>query len=264
MEKNSIKARISYLCYRVIRRLVKLCYPKITLEGIQHLPQEPCLIVGNHCQMNGPIIAELYIPGNRAIWCAGEMMHWKEVPAYAYQDFWSGKPKAVRWFYKLLSYLITPLSVCIFNNAHTIGVYRDSRILSTFRNSTLALCEGANVVVFPECPEAYNQIVNQFREGFVDIAKLYYKRTGKELQFVPMYNAPNLKKVYFGAPICFRADAPKEEERQRICEYLMGAITDIAVKLPKHTVVPYLNIPKKNYPSNIPTEEGSRHEKASG
>ena len=143
MEKNSIKARISYRCYRVIRWLVKICYPKITPEGIQHIPQEPCLIVGNHCKMNGPIIAELYIPGNRAIWSAGEMMHWKEVPAYAYQDFWSGKPKAVQWFYHLLSYLITPLSVCIFNNAHTIGVYKDSRNLSTFRNSALALCESS-------------------------------------------------------------------------------------------------------------------------
>lgn len=256
MEKLSLKKRLSYRCYRVIRWLVQVCYPKITLEGAEQLPKEPCLIVGNHCQMHGPIIAELYIPGNRAIWCAGEMMHWKEVPAYAYQDFWSGKPRAIRWFYKLLSYLITPLSVCIFNNAHTIGVYRDSRILSTFRSSALSLFDGANVVVFPECPELHNQIINQFQEGFVDIARLYYKRSGKALPFVPMYNAPNLKKVCFGKPITFCPDAPKEAERRRICEYLMQEITDMATSLPKHTVVPYCNIPKKDYPSSIANEEG--------
>ena len=45
------------------------------------------------------------------------MMHRDEVAAYAYRDFWSGKPRAVRWFYKLLSHLIVPLSVCVFNNA---------------------------------------------------------------------------------------------------------------------------------------------------
>lgn len=264
MEQKSMKDRISYRCYRIVRWLVWAFYPKITLKGVEQLPEEPCLIVGNHCKMNGPIIAELYIPGKRAIWCAGEMMHWKEVPVYAYQDFWSGKPKAVRWFYKLLSYGITPLSVCVFNNAHTIGVYKDSRILSTFRNSTLALCDGANVVVFPECIEGYNHIVNQFQEGFVDIATLYHKRSGKELLFVPMYNAPNLKTVCFGKPIRFCADAPKEEERQRICQYLMDSITDLATNLPRHTVVPYCNIPKKDYPSSIPMEEGSRHEKAGG
>ena len=83
MEQKSLKARISYRCYRIIRWLVWAFYPKITLKGAEQLPGEPCLIVGNHCKMNGPIIAELYIPGNRAIWCAGEMMHRKEVAAYA-------------------------------------------------------------------------------------------------------------------------------------------------------------------------------------
>ena len=32
-------------------------------------------------------------------------------------------------------------------------------------------------------------------------------------------------------------------------------ITEIAEALPEHTVVPYRNIPKKYYPSNIPKED---------
>ena len=87
--------------YRVIRRLVRLFSPRFRVAGTENLPEEPCVIVGNHSQMYGPIAGELYTPGKHYIWCAGEMMHRKEVPAYAYQDFWSGKPKALRWFYKL-------------------------------------------------------------------------------------------------------------------------------------------------------------------
>jgi hypothetical protein len=34
----------------------------------------------------------------------------------------------------------------------------------------------------------------------------------------------------------------------------MDAITEIAVRQPEHTVVPYPNIPKKQYPKNIPLE----------
>ena len=41
---------------------------------------------------------------------------------------------------------------------------------------------------------------------------------------------------------------------ERICSYLMKEITEIARGLPKHTVVPYRNIPKKEYPFNIPVE----------
>lgn len=252
MEQTAKSNRFYHLFYTVIRWFVRLFYPKITLVGTENIPSEPCLLVGNHAQMNGPIIGDLYIPEKRSIWCAGEMMHLKEVPAYAYRDFWSNKPKGIRWFYKLLSYLIAPIAVGIFNQPHIIGVYKDSRILTTFRQTVHALADGANVVVFPERDEPYNHIVNQFQEGFVDIARLHTRRAGTPLPFVPMYVAPKLKKVYFGTPITFCPDNPKEQERQRICDHLMTEITRLAESLPRHTVVPYNNIPAKDYPTNIP------------
>lgn len=236
--------------YRLIRAGVKLCYPKMQVEGIKNLPDAPALIVANHAQMNGPIACELYFPGNRYTWCAGQMMHLKEVPEYAFQDFWSRKPRRSRWFYKGLSYVIAPFSVCVFNNAKTIPVYRDARIISTFKTTVKTLCDGASVVIFPEHDAPYNPIVSQFQDKFVDIARLYYKRTGKAVSFVPMYIAPALKTMYIGKPTVFDPEAPMEQERQRICDYLMDEITRTAQELPLHTVVPYRNIPKKDYPKN--------------
>lgn len=243
--------KISYACYRMIRWLVKLFYPVITVEGADNLPGEACIIVGNHTQMNGPICAELYIPGKRSIWCAWQMMHIKEVPSYAYQDFWSGKPKYICWFYKLLSYIIAPLSVCVFNNAHTIPIYHDGRIITTFKKTLAALQEDTNIVIFPECYEPYNHIVNQFQDKFIDIAKLYDKKTGNALPFVPMYIAPNLKKLYLGKPTLYNPNNTIEVERRRIATYLMEQITEIAVNLPPHRVVPYANLSKKEYKMNV-------------
>lgn len=142
--------------YRFVKRLVRLFYPKTAVVGAENLPDEACVVVGNHSQMNGPIACELYFPIERYTWCAGEMMHLKEAPAYAYRDFWSRKPGYIRWFYKLLSYVIAPLSVCVFNNANCIGVYHDARIMSTFRDTVLKLREGASVVIFPEHDAPYN------------------------------------------------------------------------------------------------------------
>ena len=99
------------LIYKVIRWIVWLFYPKIEIEGEENLPDEPTIIVANHSKMNGPIACELYSPCNSYTWCAGEMMELKKVPAYAYADFWSHKPKYIRWFYKLLSYIIAPFSI---------------------------------------------------------------------------------------------------------------------------------------------------------
>lgn len=254
------KKKISPL-YRFIKWLVWVFYPKMEVVGAENLPEDSAIIVGNHTQMNGPIACELYFPGKRYTWCAGQMMHLKEVPDYAYTDFWSQKPWCVRWFYRLLSYVIAPLSVCVFNNADTIGVYRDGRIVSTFKNTVNRLCEGANVVVFPEHDVPYNPIVCEFQDKFIDVARLYYKKTGKELAFVPMYIAPALKQMVLGKPIYFQSDIPLDEERSRICTYLMDEITRIACRLPRHRVVPYRNIPRRNYPYNkevLPVEKTGR------
>lgn len=245
---------MSRMLYRVIKWLVRFFYPKMEVVGAEKLPEEAALIVGNHAQMNGPIACELYFPGRHCTWCAGEMMHLKEVPAYAYRDFWSHKPKAVRWFYKLLSYLIAPLSVCIFNQGTTVPVYHDARLITTFRETVKRLQAGENVVIFPERDGDYNHILCQFQDRFIDISRVYYKKTGVELAFVPMYIAPELKKMYIGAPIRFCGEHSIQEERQRICTYLMEEITAMACALPEHTVVPYRNIPKREYPSNIPRE----------
>ena len=85
-------------------------------------------------------------------------------------------------------------------------------------------------------------------------ARLYYKKTGKELRFVPMYIAPKLKMLCLGQPVRFCADEPMDAERSRIRSQLMDRITALAEALPEHTVVPYRNIRKRDYPSNIPKE----------
>lgn len=240
--------------FRAIKYLVRLFYPKTEVVGLENIPDEPVIIVGNHTQLHGPIACELYFPDNYYTWCAGQMMKLKEVPRYAYTDFWSQKSKITRPLFKLASYIIAPLSVVVFNNARTIAVYKDNRILSTFRESIAKLQSGNSIVIFPEQDKRYNNIIYDFQEGFVDVARLYYKRTGKELLLVPLYIAPKLKKMYLGKPIKFSADTPIENERRRICDYLMQEITDIACSLPEHTVIPYRNIPKKYYPTNSKME----------
>lgn len=242
--------------FRLIKSTVRLFYPKFEIIGLENLPNKPCAIIGNHSQIHGPIACELFFPDNCYTWCAGQMMKLKEVPAYTYKDFWSQKPKFLRPLFKIISYLIAPISVLIFNNARTISVYKDNRILTTFKNSISKLKDGNNIIIFPEQNKKYNHIIYDFQEGFVDIARLYYKRTGKELSFVPLYIAPKLKKMFVGKPIMFLHDAPIDEERKRICNYIMNEITIIAQSLPEHIVIPYRNIPKKHYPKNTYKEIG--------
>ncbi len=240
--------------YRLIKFWVKFFSPKYEINGIENVPEGGCVIVGNHCHMYGPIAAELYAPGLHYTWCAGEMMNSADVADYAYRDFWSGKPAAVRWFYRMLSYLITPLAVCIFNNANTIGVYHDARIIGTFRETAEKLAAGANVVIFPERDVRYNNVVYEFQDKFIDIARTYRQKEGKDLAFVPMYVSPGLKRIIYGKPSYYDPKAPGKTERKRVSRELMESITQMAASLPVHTVIPYPNMAGKYYPQSLPLE----------
>ena len=250
----------SWYVYRATCGLARVFFPRPRIEGLENLPDAPCIIVGNHAQMYAPVYSELYLPGDRAIWCRVEMMHLREVPAYAFGDFWSKKPAWCRWFYRLLSYAIAPLSVCVFNNAHCIGVYMDSRMMGTMRESLERLQGGTRIVIFPEHEVPHNSVVWAFQDGFVNLAHLYARRTGRSLAFVPMYTAPRLKRVVLGAPIYFDVAANPGEERRRVCEALMDAVTGLARALPKHRVVPYPNLPRRLHPCNVPDGEAPSRE----
>ena len=238
------------LFFRFLEKVVDIVYGKKQLIATEKIPNEPCVIVGNHAQIHGPLIAQLHYHRKKYIWLIGHMMSVKEIPKYAMQDFWPYKPKSTRWFYKCLAFILAPLLAYVHINADGIGVYRDTRIINTFKQSVAGLKEGADIIIFPECHTPYNEIVNEFQDNFVDIARLYYKNTGKNLSFVPMYNAPKLKKSIFGEPIKYDHTMQADEQRKVICDYLKREITNLAKSLPVHTVVPYANVKKKEYPKS--------------
>lgn len=238
------------LLFKIIKGTIRTFYGNMEVIGREHLSKGNTIFVANHSQMNGPIAGELFMPDDCYIWCAGQMMELKEVPGYAFKDFWSQKPKWTHPFYRVLSYIIAPLAVCIFNNARTIAVYHDMRVMATFKETLKLLESGANVLIFPEKDEKYNNILYKFQENFIDIARLYYKKSGIKLNFVPVYIAPKLRQIHIGKGIAFDSDSDIKEEKSRISTYLSNEITDMARSLPVHTVVPYRNIPKRYYLTN--------------
>ena len=159
--------------YRALKAVVKALFPKMQVEGLENIPEGGAVIVGNNAHAYGPIGVELFLGGSRYTWCAAEMMSLKEVPPYAFQDFWSMKPRYTHLFYRILSYLIAPLCVLVFNSANTVPVYRDARVMITFRRTLRLLREGNSIVIFPEHNAPRNNIVYDFQERFIDLGRMY-------------------------------------------------------------------------------------------
>ena len=261
MKKQQEKKQKSQRLIRLIIKMAKIVYPKNEVLGLENLPKEPCILVGNHSQIHGPVAGILYLPDNSYFWGAGELMSLKTASTYAYKDFWSKKPVYIRWLFKLLSYIAGPVLYYIFHSVNMIGVYHDKRLMSTLKKTEKALENGANIVIFPECYTEHNHIVHEFQGGFVDVARIHHQKTGRELPFVPVYFAPILHKIVIGKPTKYNADSVRTRERDRICAYLMDEITGMAEALPLHTVVPYPNISKKDYPKSRQSE--AQNEKTS-
>ena len=119
------------------------------------------------------------------------------------------------------------------------------------------------VIIFPEHDPPYNNILSTFQDRFVTVARQYYRRSGQTVSFVPLYIAPTMHTMYLGRPVAFDPSVPNREECRRVCDELTQRITDLATGLPLHRVVPYRNIPKTQYPYNLPLEVYS-HDEADG
>jgi len=235
------------LLFRIINKTIKIFYRKVEVIGVENIPNDPSIFVANHVKMNGPLISHYYFPKQKKIWCIGELMNRKEASKYCYQDFWSHKPKIIRPIYKLLSYVAGPLFWYVMSNADAIPVYKDFRLTMTFRKTIQELNDNNHIIIFPEHREQYNEIINDFMDKYIDVAKLYYKKEGKILKFVPMYNAPLINKLIIGNPIEFNGENDINEERKRINDYLKEEITKLAKSLPRHKVIPYDNIRKRHF-----------------
>ncbi len=244
MKKKLNNKKKKGITYKICAFFLKMIDKKVDYIGLDNLPKEPCIIAGNHAQMHGPIINEFYFPADKKIWCDAPMLDKKEFPKYAYDNFFGGKPNL---FQKMLVGLLKSVIPNGFSSSDALPVYRDMRIMKTYKATIDSLDQGFNVVILPECPEEFNEITNMFNEYFVDVARLYYRNTKKELSFVPMYVSKSLRKMLFGKPIKFDASLPIESERKRICEYLMLEITRLAKTLPRHKVIPFNPVPKKDY-----------------
>lgn len=232
------------LFFRFIAFWVRRFYRRSEFIGLENIPNEPCVFLGNHSQMHTPVMAECYFPVNKLTWCDAPMFDKKEMKAYAYRVFWGDNPT---WFQRFLAKILCPLVAYIMNNADALPVYRDMRVVKTYKFSVDELEKGNSIVILPECPDEHNEIINKLNEYFVDVARFYFKRTAKELYFTPFYYAPKLKKTVIGKPIKFDTTVDIEQERKRICDYTINEISSIAKTLPSHVVIPFNTVPKQQY-----------------
>ena len=107
-----------------------------------------------------------------------------------------------------------------------VPVYRNGKeSVKTFKKAMECLQKGESLIVYPDIEyTASSDKISDIYDGFLYLGQLYYKRTGKELRFVPIYINDEKRSINEKSAVIvndFKQDAPFAKE------YLENAINNI-------------------------------------
>ena len=209
--------------YRVLSAMIRGVTPRMKTIWEEPFDGEPCVFVGNHAGAFGPIDMCVKFPlrDQNFIWMNASVLHPKEVPAYVRQDYW-WKPgcKLEPLYNATLPYIAAALLPPILRLAPTVPVYHDMRVMTTMRQSIRHLKEGHNLVIFPEQPSGYQSHHDWINTGFLQVAPMYYKATGKVLKFYPVHLDYHKHVFKVAKPIAFDPERTLEEQMPALVEVL--------------------------------------------
>ena len=182
---------------KIFIRRPKLINPKnVGLE-------KKAIYLMNHSGARGPIVFELYFPVFSTPWGAHEMLgNYRQRWNYLYNVFYRqklhwGKARAgfVATFFAIISKLV-------YGGAGLIGTYTDVRLIKTMHSSFAVLDEDISIVIFPEdSSHGYLDRCETFNSGFVELSRLYFKKTGEDLPVYNVYYSRKQNKFIVGEPL---------------------------------------------------------------
>lgn len=193
----------------------------------------PLVFIGNHAEIYGPIVCNMYIPVPVRTWTISHMMDDKaKVTAYVYENTFSKKTYLPVFVRKGWARFIGWISVNVMSQLESVPVYKDSplKLRETIRTSIEALESGDNLLIFPENPEGkyLKNGVGEFSPGFVMLAEAYWKKTGKKMRFLPLYANREAKTITFGEVVQYQPEAGFYNEQERIISETRTQIIRIA------------------------------------
>lgn len=209
--------------YEVLTSIYRTITPNYKITWAEPFIEEPCVFICNHAGAFGPIDMCSFFPyrENCYSWLNHDVMDPKLVPAYVRQDYW-WKPGC--WAEPILNvtlpYLAAAVLPPVLKSAPGIPVYHDQRVLLTMRKSLQHLKEGRYLIIFPEQPSGYKSHHMWINTGFLNVAPMFHKLTGKALRFYPVHISPRDRTFTVAKPICFDPSRTLEEQQEEIVAVL--------------------------------------------
>ncbi|NLG85362.1 MAG: hypothetical protein GX493_12330 [Firmicutes bacterium] len=206
---------------------VRRFFPRPEFCGLHHLdPHAPAILVANHLGSFAPVVLSAHFPYSFSPWVTHEVTDPLLCPAHLMQDFVRPELGLDGSAGELVARLLGRICVAVMREIGAIPVYRKSKKLRlTVARSVERLAAGGRVLIFPEVQNTiWDETVNEFHTGFVNIARTLYRRTGLLATFYPVavHRKTNLGQI--GEGLTFSPARPFGREKKRIVDYLEESI----------------------------------------
>ncbi|MCI2082791.1 MAG: hypothetical protein LKK19_03545 [Bacteroidales bacterium] len=219
---------------RVIAWIIKP-YFRCKAENVESVDESkgPVVFVSNHLEIYGPIVCVLHLPFFFRPWIINKMLEPEKVEAQlrpGINRMFGWVPVKIR---KKLPGIFKNIVLYVLKSMRPIPVYRDGvrEVIETFNNTVKALEQDDNILLFPEKKSYESEGVSQLYTGFAQIGNLYYRETGKQITFYPIYISRKNQKMRIGPSVTFDPSRPKAEEKQRIADALFDAMHSMSIDL---------------------------------
>ena len=206
---------------------VRLLLFNSRLRGTRKLlNKDPVIMVANHVGSFGPVSVIASLPIRMYPWVAHEVTDRKTAAPRIQAEFLEQELHLRPPFSTFLARVVGRICAALMRDIGAIPVYAKSRkIRSTMRCSLGLLEEGKNIIVFAEDPsKRLNDALCELRTGFIHVARLYYEKTRKAIQFLPIAVNRKVRGIRIGSPIRFDPSLPFPRERQRLKGELQNTI----------------------------------------
>lgn len=211
----------------MLRGLIRFFTPKFTTEWETPFEGEACVFIGNHCGAWGPIdmVSKFPLCEECRAWMNHDMVEPKLLPAYVRQDYWWRPGCKLEWLYtRTIPYIAAAIIPPVLRTAPTVLVYHDVRVMTTMRQSLRLLKDGKHLIIFPEQPSGFGSHHDWINTGFLQIAPMYYKATGKALKFYPVHIDYNDHVFRVSKPIAYDPEKTLDEQTPELVRVLAAGL----------------------------------------
>jgi 1-acyl-sn-glycerol-3-phosphate acyltransferase len=216
--------------YRVLRRL----FFNSHLRGLVNLKtDEPVIMVANHAGAYGPVSVITSMPLKLYPWVTYEVTDLSTVSKRIQDEFCEQELHLKPPLSTYLARVIGRVCVALMKDIGAIPVYQMSKRIKGTVLRTLALLEqGKSILVFAEdSTRKLNDVLCEFCTGFIHVAKLYYEKTRKAVQFLPVAVNRKVGVIRIGKPIRFDVTRPFAQEKQRLKAELESTVYSLYCEL---------------------------------